>query len=210
MEKMEVRSFNEVRAVDNEEGKMIIEGVVNNIGEYSKVLYGEFRERIMEGAFKRALERAKETKRDVFFLAQHNTRALPLASINSGTMELEEKDKKLLIRAELPATTQNRDIYTLVKDGVLREFSFGFGNVKCEWGKDADGIRTRSISELDISEVSLVCTGAYNGTGAEARGYNPVDDLKAEDQATEKEAEEQRVLEDAEYQYRKNLLRIRG
>lgn len=207
---MEVRSFNEVRAVDNEEGKMIIEGVVNNIGEYSKVLYGEFRERIMEGAFKRALERAKETKRDVFFLAQHNTRALPLASINSGTMELEEKDKKLLIRAELPATTQNRDIYTLVKDGVLREFSFGFGNVKCEWGKDADGIRTRSISELDISEVSLVCTGAYNGTGAEARGYNPVDDLKAEDQATEKEAEEQRVLEDAEYQYRKNLLRIRG
>ena len=207
---MEVRSFNEVRAVDNEEGKMIIEGVVNNIGEYSKVLYGEFRERIMEGAFKRALERAKETKRDVFFLAQHNTRALPLASINSGTMELEEKDKKLLIRAELPATTQNRDIYTLVKDGVLREFSFGFGNVKCEWGKDADGIRTRSISELDISEVSLVCTGAYNGTGAEARGYNPVDDLKAEDQATEKEAEEQRVLEDAEYLYRKNLLRIRG
>lgn len=207
---MEVRSFNEVRAVDNEEGKMIIEGVVNNIGEYSKVLYGEFRERIMEGAFKRALERAKETKRDVFFLAQHNTRALPLASINSGTMELEEKDKKLLIRAELPATTQNRDIYTLVKDGVLREFSFGFGNVRCEWGKDADGIRTRSISELDISEVSLVCTGAYNGTGAEARGYNPVDDLKAEDQATEKEAEEQRVLEDAEYQYRKNLLRIRG
>lgn len=206
MEKMEVRSFNEVRAVDNEEGKMIIEGVVNNIGEYSKVLYGEFRERIMEGAFKRALERAKEAKRDVFFLALHNTRSLPLASINSGTMELEEKDKKLLIRAELPDTTQNRDIYTLVKAGVLREFSFGFGNVKCEWGKDADGIRTRSISDLDISEVSLVCTGAYNNTGAEARGYNPVDDLKEENE----KSEEQRALEEAEYQYRKNLLRIRG
>ncbi len=203
---MEVRSFNEVRAVDNEEGKMIIEGVVNNIGEYSKVLYGEFRERIMEGAFKRALERAKEAKRDVFFLALHNTRSLPLASINSGTMELEEKDKKLLIRAELPDTTQNRDIYTLVKAGVLREFSFGFGNVKCEWGKDADGIRTRSISDLDISEVSLVCTGAYNNTGAEARGYNPVDDLKEENE----KSEEQRALEEAEYQYRKNLLRIRG
>lgn len=206
VEKMEVRSFNEVRAVDNEEGKMIIEGVVNNIGEYSKVLYGEFRERIMEGAFKRALERAKEAKRDVFFLALHNTRSLPLASINSGTMELEEKDKKLLIRAELPDTTQNRDIYTLVKAGVLREFSFGFGNVKCEWGKDADGIRTRSISDLDISEVSLVCTGAYNNTGAEARGYNPVDDLKEENE----KSEEQRALEEAEYQYRKNLLRIRG
>ena len=209
MEKKEVRSFNEVRAVDNEEGKMIIEGVVNNIGEYSKVLYGEFRERILDGAFTRALERAKKAGRDVFFLALHNTRSLPIASINSNTMRLEEKDKKLIIRAELPNTTQNKDIYTLVKAGVLREFSFGFGNVVATWGKDADGIRTRSISELDISEVSLVCTGAYNNTGAEARGYNPVEDLQ-ESEDKEQKTEEQRALQEAEYQYRKNLLRLRG
>lgn len=211
MEKMEVRSFSEVRAVDNEEGKMIIEGVVNNIGEYSKVIYGSFRERITDGAFKRALERAKDAKRDVFFLALHNTRSLPLASINSGTMKLEEKDKKLTIRAELPDTTQNKDIYTLVKAGVLREFSFGFGNVKCEWGEDENKIRTRTITELDISEVSLVCTGAYNNTGAEARGYNPVDELEeAEPQDAAQETEEKRALQEAEYTYRKNLLRIRG
>lgn len=207
MEKMEIRSFEEIRTIDNEEGKMIIEGVVNNIGEYSKVIYGSFRERIAEGVFKKALERAKESKRDVFFLALHNARSLPLASINSGTMTLEEKNKKLLIRAELPDTTQNRDIYTLVKSGVLREFSFGFGNAKCEWGKDEDGIRTRTISELDISEVSLVCTGAYNNTGAEARGYNPITELEAEDDRVNEEA---RALEEAEYRFRKNKLKMRG
>ena len=173
------------------------------------MLYGEFRERILDGAFTRALERAKKAGRDVFFLALHNTRSLPIASINSNTMRLEEKDKKLIIRAELPNTTQNKDIYTLVKAGVLREFSFGFGNVVATWGKDADGIRTRSISELDISEVSLVCTGAYNNTGAEARGYNPVEDLQ-ESEDKEQKTEEQRALQEAEYQYRKNLLRIRG
>ncbi|MEG2254866.1 MAG: HK97 family phage prohead protease [Vagococcus sp.] len=206
-DKTEIRSFDEVRAVDNDEGKMIVEGVVNNIGEYSKVIYGSFRERISEGVFERALKRAKESKRDVFFLALHNARSLPLASINSKTMELNEKDKKLYIRAELPDTTQNRDIYTLVKAGVLREFSFGFGNVKCEWGKDENGIRTRTINELDLGEVSLVCTGAYNNTSAEARGYNPYEEVKRQEESTN---EESRALQEKEYQYRKNILKIRG
>lgn len=205
MKKIEYRSFEEIRAVENEEGKMIVEGVVNNIGELSKVLYGSFREKVAEGVFEKAIERAKESKRDIFFLALHNTRSLPLASVNSGTMELKVKDKKLCIRAELPDTTQNRDIYALVKAKVLREFSFGFGNVKCEWNTDKDGIRIRTLTQLDLGEVSLVCTGAYNDTGAEARGHNPLEELE-DNKRTQEEIDQ----EEREYQYRKNLLKMRG
>lgn len=43
--KLEFRENYELRAIDSEEGKMVIEGVVNQIGEWSKVLYGSFREK---------------------------------------------------------------------------------------------------------------------------------------------------------------------
>lgn len=205
MNKLEIREFNEVRAVDNEDGKMIVEGTVNNVGEWSKMIYGSFKERVSEGAFKRAFERAKDNKRDIFFLALHNTRSLPIASVNSGTMELKEEKKKVTLRAELPDTTQNRDIYALVKAGVLREFSFGFNNAKCDWDKDADGIRTRTINDLDISEISLVCTGAYNNTGAEARGYNACEEIEALEQREIAEKENEEL-----YKYNKNKLRLRG
>ena len=53
--KLEFRENYELRAVDSEEGKMIIEGVVNQIGEWSKVLYGSFREKIEPKVFERAI-----------------------------------------------------------------------------------------------------------------------------------------------------------
>lgn len=207
--KIEIRSFDEVRAVDNEEGKMIIEGVVNNVGEWSKMIYGSFKERVADGVFKKAITRAKEEKRDIFFLALHNSRSLPLASLDSGTMELKEENKKLKIKAELPDTSQNRDIYALIKAKVLKEFSFRFNNAKSEWSKNPEGVRCRTINELDLREVSIVCIGAYNDTSAEARGYNPIEELE-EEESEEEESEEFREAKEEQYQYNKNLLRIRG
>ena len=58
--KLEFRENYELRAVDSEEGKMIIEGVVNQIGEWSKVLYGSFREKIEPKVFERAIKSAKD------------------------------------------------------------------------------------------------------------------------------------------------------
>ena len=43
--KIEYRAVNEVRTVDDEK-KMIIEGVVKNIGQWSKLIGGQFREKI--------------------------------------------------------------------------------------------------------------------------------------------------------------------
>lgn len=205
MSKIEFRNnFTEVRAVDSDEDKMIIEGVVNNIGEFSKVLYGSFREKVDTGVFKSAIEDAKKNDRDIFFLALHNKRELPLASIKSNTMELKEENNKLHIRAELPPTTLAKDIYELVKAKVLREFSFGFTNAKSEWGTDSDNIRTRTITSLDLHEVSIVTTGAYNNTEAQARSLDPEDVLKEVEKRELKEKE----LEN-KYLYNKNRLKIK-
>lgn len=201
--KIEFRNCTEVRAVDSNDGEMVIEGVVNNLGEWSKVLYGSFKERVNPGAFTRALDDAKKSNRDIFFHALHNTRELPIASINSETMELKEEDNKLKIRATLPNTSLAKDIYELVKSRVLREFSFGFSNAKCEWGLDSDNVRTRTITDLTLHEISIVTTGAYNATNAEARGFNPLTEIEEAESRANKESEEQ-------YQYNKNLCKIKG
>lgn len=202
--KLEFRENYELRAIDSEEGKMVIEGVVNQIGEWSKVLYGSFREKIEPKVFERAIKSAKDNNRDIFFLALHNNRELPLASIISGTMELVEKENKLMLRAELPPTTLAKDIYELVKAKVLREFSFGFNNVQAKWDKDADGIRTRTITDLTLHEVSIVTTGAYNNTVANARSMDLAEILPKEDDEKRTNQNDDEVL----FLYNKNKLKL--
>ena len=142
--KLEYRSVNEIRAVEDSE-QMVIEGVVNNIGEWSKLIGGQFREKIIPGVFERAINRALENG-DIFFLHQHDNKALPLASVRSNTMELIEdtENNKLRMKAVLPDTSFSRDIYSLVKSGVLREFSFGFNKPKATWRIGEDGIKERA------------------------------------------------------------------
>lgn len=183
MSKPEFRALEEVRAVDTD-GKMVIEGVVNNIGEWSKPIGGVFREKILPGVFEKAITRALDDG-DVFFLHQHDNRALPLASVKSNTLELTEdkETNKLRMRATLPNTTFARDVYELVREGVLREFSFGFSKPKSTWGVGKDGLKERILTDFNISEISIVRTGAYNQTEAYARAYEEMEaDEQREDQ----------------------------
>lgn len=183
MSKPEFRALEEVRAVDAD-GKMVIEGVVNNIGEWSKPIGGVFREKILPGVFEKAITRALDDG-DVFFLHQHDNRALPLASVKSDTLELTEdkETNKLRMRATLPNTTFARDVYELVREGVLREFSFGFSKPKSTWGVGKDGLKERILTDFNISEISIVRTGAYNQTEAYARAYEEMEaDEQREDQ----------------------------
>lgn len=176
MRRIEYRAVNEVRAVDDEK-QMIIEGVVNNIGQWSKPIGGQFREKIEEGVFERAINRALENG-DIFFLHQHDNRVLPLASVKSNTLELVENKEKnqLKMRAVLPETSFSQDVYELVKSGVLREFSFGFNKPKSKWYVGKDGMKERSLVDFDIHEISIVRVGAYNETQAYARALKEIED----------------------------------
>lgn len=180
MRTIEYRAVNEIRAVYDEK-QMIIEGVVNNIGQWSKPIGGQFREKIEEGVFERAINRALENG-DIFFLHQHDNRALPLASVKSNTLELVEdkESNQLKMRAVLPDTSFSRDVYELVKSGVLREFSFGFNKPKSKWNVGKDGIKERSLVDFDIHEISIVRVGAYNETFAYARAFKEIESQNKE------------------------------
>ena len=87
------------------------------------------------------------------------------------------------MRATLPNTTFARDVYELVREGVLREFSFGFSKPKSTWGVGKDGLKERILTDFNISEISIVRTGAYNQTEAYARAYEEMEaDEQREDQ----------------------------
>ena len=78
----------------------------------------------------------------------------------------------------MPETSFSRDIYELVKSGVLREFSFGFNKPKSKWKIGKDGIKERSLVDFDIHEISIVRVGAYNETQAYARAFEEIEDNK--------------------------------
>lgn len=175
---IEYRAVNEVRTVEDEK-QMIIEGIVNNIGQWSKPIGGQFREKIEEGVFERAINRVLESG-DIFFLHQHDDKALPLASVKSNTLKLieDKENNKLRMKAVLPDTSFSRDVYELVKSGVLREFSFGFNKPKSKWNVGKDGIKERALIDFDIHEISIVRVGAYNETQAYARAFEEIENQK--------------------------------
>lgn len=80
------------------------------------------------------------------------------------------------MRAVLPDTSFSRDVYELVKSGVLREFSFGFNKPKSKWNVGKDGMKERSLVDFDIHEISIVRVGAYNETQAYARAFAEIKD----------------------------------
>lgn len=84
------------------------------------------------------------------------------------------------MRAVLPETSFSRDIYELVKSGVLREFSFGFNKPKSKWNVGKDGMKERSLVDFNIHEISIVRIGAYNETQAYARAFEEVEKSKNE------------------------------
>lgn len=158
----------ELRAIENDENKMIIEGIVNVVGQKSKVIWGEFQEIIAKGTFERSINKSVENNKDIFLLFNHNSNNL-MASMKSETLQLEEIEHGLWMRAELPPTQLNKDCYELIKSNILREFSFGFWGVEDEWAYDENDMRIRTITDLNLEEISLVSVGAYNNTNVQAR-----------------------------------------
>lgn len=130
---------------------VFISGYVNAVERESHVLpsvKGNFIEVIKAGAFKRALERAKE----IFLLFNHDE-SKRLGSTLEGNVRLEEDSIGLKIQSEI----KDPEIIRRAKDrGFLQGFSFGFTEIKARWEKGKDGIARRMIDDLQLYEVSLL------------------------------------------------------
>lgn len=158
-----------------------VEGYVNAIERLSKPLkdrLGTFVERVKVGAFKKALERAK----DVRILLNHDyTR--DLGGISDGNLELYEDSIGLHARA----TITDKEVVEQARKGDLVGWSFGFTDRDVEQGEE-NGLTVRNVKDLDLYEVSLINRSkvpAYDGTlvavrTAEDKSLNISDIIESE------------------------------
>lgn len=173
MKNIELR-MNNFNILENTSEGLVVSGYVNETGKQSHLLgqRKKFREVIKKGAFTRALSKGN----DIHFLAEHDANKI-LASTRNNSLKLVEDDKGLLMTAEISDTSYGRDYHTLIKDGILRNMSFGFSVDKDKWRKLNDGTYTRDISDLTLYEVSVVTNPAYPQSSISARGLNLVEEV---------------------------------
>ena len=126
-----------------------------------------FIERIAPGAFARSLRSRNEIK----LFVNHDTSRV-LASKRAGTLRLSESQRGLEVEADLPDTTDGRDMAVLLKRGDIDSMSFGFSVPKGGDSWSDDG-QERELREVRLHEVSIV-TGfpAYEATAASVRSLD--------------------------------------
>ena len=164
MKEIERRTFT-VRNIETreaEDGVMRLSGYAAVFNDASVPL--PFSERIAPGAFRKTLS---ETP-DVRLLINHE--GLPLARTKNGTLTLSEDEVGLRFDADLPDTTEARDLWTLIQRGDVDQMSFAFRVIRQKWSAD----RTeRTLTELSLADgdVSVVTYPAYPTTTVEAREH---------------------------------------
>lgn len=115
-------------------------------------------ERVMKGAFEKSLKQYEESGRSIPVVWSHQW-SDPDYYIGA-VREAKETSEGLEVRAELFDTATAKHLKTLMKEGVVTEFSFAY-DIKKE-GKGADGVR--ELRELHILEVGPTLKGANPAT----------------------------------------------
>lgn len=170
------RRLIEVRAVENAENKMIIEGyaiIFDQPSTHKRGVYS-FTETIKRGAL------AKADMKDVPCRYNHNDSWLIIARTRNKSLQLIIDEKGLKIIAELLDTQSNRDVYKAIQAGLIDKMSFAFtvADGGDTWTfKDDETIRV--VTQIDkLWDVSVVDTPFYDSTSIYARSFDLLDSEK--------------------------------
>lgn len=154
---MKEKRLVEVRAAEDE--GMTVEGYAAVFDSVTDL--GYMKEVIDRGAFDNA------DMSDIVMKYNHEDSFLPMARTRGGSLQFNIDEHGLKIRAKLPDTTTNKDIFTLIKEGILSKMSFAFTVANEEYDYETD---TRKILAFDkIYDVSVVDVPAYETTEIYAR-----------------------------------------
>lgn len=157
----------EFRAVDNEEGKMIIEGQAITYDQPATHEYGKYKftETIRKGALDFA------DMKDVPCRYNHKDTFILMARTRNKSLQLILDDTGLKIRAELIDTQSNKDIYKSIQEGLIDKMSFAFTvsdrGDKWTYGENETFREVTAINRL--YDVSVVDTPFYDTTSVYAR-----------------------------------------
>lgn len=120
--------------------------------------YTEF---VRRGAFSKTINDGA----DVRLLIDHT--GVPLARTKSGTLNLEEDERGLLVEADLdPMNPDAARVISAMRRGDMTQMSFAFRAVKDNWNEDRT---VRELREVKLFDVSIVTFPAYEETVAEVR-----------------------------------------
>jgi uncharacterized protein len=131
---------------------------------------GGFKERLVPGAFRKALARPDK----VYCLFNHDPNQV-LGATKNKTLRLREDGSGLYFECDLPDTSVAKDCYTLVRSGLIDACSFSFQCSDDTFANETDPetgdpIVVRSVRDLTLFDVSCVSFPAYpTGTSVSAR-----------------------------------------
>ena len=197
----------EYRSLDidiKEDGeKLILEG--RPIVFESETLIGGEERGFYEVIDKNAIDMS--TLKDCCLKYNHNNSTLILARVRNKSLQLSIDEKGVLMRAELqPNVQQHRDIYNLVKSGLLDSMSFAF-IVKEQQVERSGRLLKRRITKIGrIFEISIVDTPAYSDTEIHARSLEMVEQEIATIESEERNSEKAKAdLEKLKIKIKLNL-----
>ena len=185
----------EFRAVDNEEGKMIIEGYAITYDQPATHEYGKYK-------FTETIRRGEldfTDMKDVPLRYNHNDTWIIIARTRNGSLQLIKDDVGLKIRAELIDTQSNKDIYKSIEAGLIDKMSFAFtvADKGDNWtyGENETFREVTAINRL--YDVSVVDTPFYDTTSVYARSFELLESNKA--QLESFELRKRKLLMQAQY-----------
>lgn len=167
MKTIEYRDFeiDELRAVkEGDDEPMKFVGYVARFGSLSLDL-GGFQERIRPGAFSKSI-----ASDDIRALFNHKSDYV-LGRTTSGTLELREDDKGLLMTVIPPDTQWANDLAASIERKDITGGSFGFRTFKDTWeeNKGSNKLPIRIFEEIGLIDVSIVTFPAYPATKVAVR-----------------------------------------
>lgn len=160
-----------INFVDNGEEnneEMIVEGYAVVFDQLTDL--GWCKEKIDRHAFDEA------DMQDCVLKYNHNDGFLILARTRNKSLELIVDEHGLKIRAKLIDTTSNRDVFKMIKSGLLDKMSFAFSMLEQTWNFEEDIRTVTKVSKL--YDVSVVDVPAYQETEIYARSKKEYEELK--------------------------------
>ena len=161
MDKTKIENrLSDVSFKEEDEQKMVLEGYAIVFDQ--ETLIGDKEKGFIESIDRNALKNAY--MKDVPMKYNHDDSFLIIARTRNNSLRLTVDDIGLKVRAELIDTDSNKDIYKMVKAGLLDKMSFAFTVSSQKIDRSGD-IPKRTITGIDrLYDVSIVDLPAYDQT----------------------------------------------
>ena len=161
MDKMKIENrLSDVSFKEEDEQKMVLEGYAIVFDQ--ETLIGDKEKGFIESIDRNALKNAN--MKDVPMKYNHDDSFLIIARTRNNSLRLIVDDIGLKVHAELIDTDSNKDIYKMVKAGLLDKMSFAFTVSSQKIDRSGD-IPKRTITGIDrLYDVSIVDLPAYDQT----------------------------------------------